>query len=127
MKNIHFIRNYISQTKFVDLTKMNNSAFLRFFRISHIIVKKLNFGFPIVFFLLVGHKVYFIACVGQTNPSIEKKSCAPRENINFTRVVVTLALLGHQTSHSQNKFFFPSCTIYTTGQNCGITCFSMIA
>ena len=27
--------------------------------------------------------------------------------IYFTRVVVTLALLGHQTSHSQNKFFFP--------------------
>ena len=34
------------------------------------------------------------------------------ENINFTRVVITLALLGHQTSHSQNKFFFLCCTIY---------------
>ena len=33
-------------------------------------------------------------------------------NINFTRLVVTFALLEHQTSHSQNKFFFPSCTIY---------------
>ena len=43
---------------------MNNSAFLRFFRISHIIVKKLNFGFSIVFFLLAGHKVYFIAPCG---------------------------------------------------------------
>ena len=28
-------------------------------------------------------------------------------NILHTRVVVILALLGHQTSHSQNKFFFP--------------------
>ena len=26
--------------------------------------------------------------------------------INFIRVVDTLALLGHQTSHSQNTFFF---------------------
>ena len=34
------------------------------------------------------------------------------KNIYFTRVVVTFALLGHQTSHSQNKFFFPSCTMY---------------
>ena len=34
------------------------------------------------------------------------------KNIYFTCVVVTLALLGHQTSHSQNKFFFPSCTMY---------------
>ena len=25
------------------------------------------------------------------------------KNIYFTRVVVTLALLGHQTSHAQNK------------------------
>ena len=28
------------------------------------------------------------------------------KNINFTRVVVTLALLAHKTSHSQNKCFF---------------------
>ena len=27
-------------------------------------------------------------------------------------MVFTLALLGHQTSQSQNKFFFLSCTIY---------------
>ena len=26
--------------------------------------------------------------------------------VDMTRVVVTLALLGHQTLHSQNKFFF---------------------
>ena len=32
--------------------------------------------------------------------------------IIFTRVVVTPALLGHQISHSQNRFFPPSCTIY---------------
>ena len=37
-------------TKIVDLFETNNSAFSRFFRISHIIVKKLNFGFSIVFF-----------------------------------------------------------------------------
>ena len=35
-----------------------------------------------IIFLLAGHKVDFIA------------------------------LLGHQTSHSQNIFFFPSCTMY---------------
>ena len=27
------------------------------------------------------------------------------KDINFTRVVVTLTLLGHQTAHSQNKYF----------------------
>ena len=32
----------LCQTKFVDLTEMNNFENLRFFRISHIIVKKLN-------------------------------------------------------------------------------------
>ena len=41
----------LRQTKFVDLFEMNNFVFLRFFRISHIIVKKLNFGFSIVVFL----------------------------------------------------------------------------
>ena len=39
-------------TKFVDLFETNNFVFLRFFRISHIIVKKLNFGFSIIFFLI---------------------------------------------------------------------------
>ena len=38
------------QTKFVDVFETNNFVFLRFFRISHIIVKKLNFGFSIDFF-----------------------------------------------------------------------------
>ena len=38
-------------TKIVDLFEMNIFAFLRFFRILHIIVKKLNFGFKIDFFL----------------------------------------------------------------------------
>ena len=32
----------LCQTKFVDLIEVNNFEFLRFFRISHIIVKKLN-------------------------------------------------------------------------------------
>ena len=36
-------------TKFVDFFETNNFVFLRFFRISHIIVKKLNFGFSKVF------------------------------------------------------------------------------
>ena len=38
------------QTKFLDLFETNNFVFLRFFRILHGIVKKLNFGFSIVFF-----------------------------------------------------------------------------
>ena len=37
-------------TKFVDLFETTNFVFLRFFRILNIIVKKLNFGFSIVFF-----------------------------------------------------------------------------
>ena len=37
----------IYQTKFVDLIETNNLVNLRFFRISHIIVKKLKFGFSI--------------------------------------------------------------------------------
>ena len=40
----------LCQIKFVDLFETNNFVFLRVFRISHIIVKKLNFGFSIVFF-----------------------------------------------------------------------------
>ena len=53
---------------------------------------------------------------GQTNPFsdiiVEKNRVQHEKNIYFTRVVATLALLGHQTSHSQNNFFFPSYTIY---------------
>ena len=45
--------------------------------------------------------------VRQTNPFsdplVEKNRVRHGKNVNFTRVVVTLALLGHQTSHSQNK------------------------
>ena len=40
----------LRQTKFVDLFETNIFVFYRFFRILHIIVKKLNFGFSIVFF-----------------------------------------------------------------------------
>ena len=32
---------------------------------------------------------------------VEKNRVRQGKNINFTRVVVTLALLGHQTSHSK--------------------------
>ena len=38
------------QTKFVNLIEANNFALLRFFRILHILVKKLNFRFLIVIF-----------------------------------------------------------------------------
>ena len=34
----------------------------------------------------------------------KKNLVRQEENINFTRVVVILALLGHQTSYSENKF-----------------------
>ena len=40
----------LCQTKFEDLFETNNFVFLRFFRISHVTVKKLNYGFSIVFF-----------------------------------------------------------------------------
>ena len=43
----------LCETKFVDLFETTNFVFLRFFRISHIIVKKLNFGFSMVFFKLI--------------------------------------------------------------------------
>ena len=35
----------LCETKFVDQFETNNFVSLRFFRILHIIVKKLNFGF----------------------------------------------------------------------------------
>ena len=41
----------LCKTKLIDLFETNNFVFLRFFRISHIFVKKLNFGFSIFFFL----------------------------------------------------------------------------
>ena len=47
-KNTFYQKLY--QTKFVDLIETNNYANLRFFRISHIIVKKCIFRFSIVFF-----------------------------------------------------------------------------
>ena len=40
----------LCKTKLVDLFETNNFVFLRFYRISHIIVKKLNFGFSIDYF-----------------------------------------------------------------------------
>ena len=63
------------------------------------------------FFLLAGHKVGFIARVGQINPFsdslVDLKLSATQENIHFAHVVVTLAVFGHQTSPSQNKLFIP--------------------
>ena len=46
----------LCETKFVDLFETNDFVFLRFFRISHIIVKKLNFGLSIVFFFQIKNK-----------------------------------------------------------------------
>ena len=42
----------LCKTKLVDLFETTNFVFLRSFRISHIIVKKLNFGFSIDYFLI---------------------------------------------------------------------------
>ena len=62
------------------------------------------------FFYQRGIKWTLLPRLGQTNPFsdplVEKTSHG--RNIHFTRVVVTLDLLEHQTLHSQNKFFFPS-------------------
>ena len=63
MKNIRSIRN--CQTKFVNLVEMNNFENLSFFRISHIIVKKLNFGFSIVFFQIKRKNIHLMKkCCG---------------------------------------------------------------
>ena len=62
------------------------------------------------YFLLADHKLDFIAPCGANKsiswPPSKKNRVRYGKNINFTRVTVTLALLGHQTSHSQNKFLF---------------------
>ena len=54
--------------------------------------------------------------MGQTNPfsdpAVKKNRVRHGKNIYFTHVVITLALIGHQTSHSQNYLFFPSCTMH---------------
>ena len=47
-KKICGLSETVSGTKFVDLIKVNNYEFLRFFRISHIMVENLNFRFIIV-------------------------------------------------------------------------------
>ena len=65
-----------------------------------------------IVFLLAGHKVDFLTRAEQENPfsePLKEKENRVRDgkNINFIRVVVTLALFGHQTLHSQNKLFFP--------------------
>ena len=56
----------LCETKFVDLIETNNFVFLRFFRISHNIVKKLNFGFSIVHDenVKIVFKVFFCIFVG---------------------------------------------------------------
>ena len=73
-------------------------------------------SYTIYYFLLAGYKVDFIALCEQKNPFfdllVEKNHVRHEKNINFTRVGVTLALFVHQTSNSQNTFFFPSCTTH---------------
>ena len=72
-----------------------------------------NFFFPsctIYYFLLSGHKLHFIVPCGVKKsiflPSSRKKNHVQHgKNIYFTRVIVAVALLGHQTSHSQYNFF----------------------
>ena len=50
----------LSKTKLVDLFETNNFVFLRFFRISHIILKKLNFGFSIDYFLIKKKNMHLV-------------------------------------------------------------------
>ena len=52
LKRKYMFYQKLCETKFVDLFETTNFVFLRFFRISNIIVKKLNFGFSIIFFLI---------------------------------------------------------------------------
>ena len=73
------------------------------------------------FFLLGGHKMDLFAPRGEIKSTlwlaskkihyydlqVEKKSYAIQEELFFTCVIVDLALLGHQSSHSQNQLFSP--------------------
>ena len=71
-----------------------------------------NHTCKINFHLLAGHKVDFIFPCGENKsifwpPSRKKIVC------DTGKTFILLAwLLPSQTSHSQYKFFFPSCTIY---------------
>ena len=52
----------LCETKFADIIETNNFAHLRFFRISHIIVKKLNFRFSKVFFFFkLEHEIFIFS------------------------------------------------------------------
>ena len=78
---------------------------------------KFRWNTALFIFLLAEHKVDFIAPCKATKsiswpPSREKNCVRYGKNINFTRVVIILALFGHQTSDSQNFFFSSSCTIF---------------
>ena len=58
----------LCETKIVDLFETNNFVFLRFFRISHIIVKKkLNFGFSIVFFEINKKNIHLMKQICDSN------------------------------------------------------------
>ena len=50
----------LCKTKLVDIFETNKFVFFRFFRILHIIVKKLNFGFSLFFFL--NYKEKYASC-----------------------------------------------------------------
>ena len=72
--------------------------------------------YTIIFYYQRVIKWTLFSRTGQTDtfsdPLVEKNRVRSRKNISFTRVVVTLAWLRHQTLHSQNTLFFPSYTIY---------------
>ena len=50
----------LCEIKIIDLFKTNNFANLRFFRISHILVKKLNFRISIVFFKIKKKNIHLM-------------------------------------------------------------------
>ena len=94
---MHLISPYGANNLVYCATRENNISF------KQLVFKKLKINIKVIL-LLAGRKVHFIAPCGANEsifwPSTRKKSCA------------TLERPGHQTSHSQNKFFFHRCTIY---------------
>ena len=62
------------------------------------------------FFLLVGHKEYFIAPCGQTNlffdPQVEKNRVQHGKNIYFTRVKIYACKINFFSLDAQYTFFF---------------------
>ena len=102
---MHFIITQLYYKDACSSLAIKKSAFYSLkFHHSHCIIYH-----EIVFFYQRVIKRILFPRVGQKNPFsdpiVVKNRMALGKNINFTRLVVTLALLGHQTSHSQSKFF----------------------